>query len=170
MRTLAAQLQTDVNKKITDPVYVVEIKFASWMYLSSREQLTLTTESGSHTFLPDRILSVKPMGTSATLSLENGDRSISAAALAGQIKGNSCIIYLSYGTNVTKIFSGEIISLEMSDDNRGARVDFELQSASVLEARWPTERIGKNLGCNHLPAPGLSFIYGTSRYTLQAMK
>jgi len=170
MKTLGGSLPTNIAKKYTDPVYLVEIKFAAWMYLSSREAVTVTTDSGSHNFLPNRIMDVKVSGNKASVALENGDRSISAAALTGQIKGNSCIIYISYGADVVKQFAGEIVALEMSDDNRGSRVDFSLESVAVLQSRWPLVRIGKGLGFNWLPQAGLSFTYGTTRYTLEASK
>jgi hypothetical protein len=170
MRTLSGTLQTKVDKIVTDPLYLVEIQFSAWAYWSSREEVTVTTASGSHTFLPDRLLSCKPAGATAAISLENGDRLISAAALTGQIKGNGCVIYICYGGEVIQKFIGEIVAFTMQDTNQGARIDFELEAKSVLEQTWPFTRISKALGFNHLPQPGLSFTYGVNRYTLEASK
>ena len=167
MRTLPGSMSTNVAKTFTDPVYLLELELSTMTYWSSRETIAYDSGGGLNNYLKDRLDAVAIRDEGASFRLANDDRYVSAAALSGQVRGNSVRLFLYYEGDAILRHVGEINSLSMSDDDSGSWIAFDSTSISALEAQWPRVRIAPALGLNHLPQPGLSFQFGTNLYTLE---
>jgi len=164
-RTLPGSMGTSVAAKITDPVWLIDLKFASWTYWSSRELV----DYGGNSYAQARleVLSITP--TETTFRLANHDRAISALALAGQIRENPVIVGLYYNGDYLQYWEGEIDSFDITDDRQGNWVTFTCVAMSARDAVFPRDRmIPSATSFNHVPPSGSTIKWGANYVILES--
>jgi len=161
MRTLSSAMLGYIAQTITNPIYLFKIDFGSqYIYASSRE--TISYGGNSYATKGAKLRQIDSKRVS--FDLPNHDRSISALALAGQVQGNECVIYLHYEGETIGRFTGLIDALECSGDCNF--VTITVADAYALVSRWPYDRL-RPTTFNHLPAPGTIINLGSTNLMLE---
>jgi len=160
MRALSSLMLAEIAKTITDPIYLFQVDLGSTViYASSREEIFYD----SNTYLTKGASLKSIDNRSVSFSIPNFDRSVSAAAFAGQIQNNDCTVYLYYSGEALGRFVGKLDAPSCSGDYNF--VDFAAVDAYGMNSKWPYKRMQPPT-FNHLPAPGTVIKLGNTNITL----
>lgn len=157
MRPLSANTAVEVVSAVTRPLYLVELRLATPLRLSTREQVTWRGETWTAAGLRVDLSGRK-------LSLLNDGLAYTDDFLAG-VSGKAVTIYLLYGdapfadADGEEVFSGEIGAVGI-----GERIEIRLRPAPArrlprLYVTPPTFR--------HLPPDGLQILTPSGVFTLE---
>lgn len=163
MRTLDATTEAEIAKAVTSPGYLVEIDTQPPVRFSTRGSLVY---DGNLYLDGASVRKVAPGASKAEIQIPNHDNAASALVLGYGLEDVAVRIYAIHGDAPTArdlLWSGVIDGAELS--TRWARLT--CSAAARSGGAVPDIVIAPPL-CNHLPAPGTSFLWNGEKYVLQA--
>src|SRR5574343_79503 len=117
-RTLTAALTTEIGRDVTSPGYLVELGFATPVRLSSRGTMTWYGNTWTTWDVRVRGLAVESNGSTASgsLTLWNGDYTISALVLGEGVANRAVSIWKFYGDSALTTSDPVSVFVGVADD------------------------------------------------------
>ena len=164
-RTVSAPTETNINKAITEPFYLVYIGYGTPLRKSSRGTVTWNSESW---IAEDMIVTVSPDRNEGTLKIQNTDYVFGGVVLTTTIADVPIKIYKAHGTSLEVadaelLFDG--VGSGADPDTRWVVVDLEKGSTGVMFS--PRIKCTKEIGFDHLPPDSLTISWGGEQYILE---
>jgi len=164
---LTTSVKAQIDDKITQPYYLIELGFATPLYYSTLYAKTLDAKSyiASRKVVVSTLVSDKNGNVRGNIVIDNTDRAISVTILGESPAGLSAVIYKIYGENAVSadkvmLFSGHMD--KSSVEGNVVKIDLYSDGSEQLS---PSLVIAKPY-FNWLPPAGTSIVIGTTTITL----
>ena len=170
-RTLSAPTTTAVGLDVVSPGYLVEINFATPLRLSTRGTLTWNSLTWTTWDFDVRGLAADSSGSTqgGSLTLWNGDYTISALVLGEGVANRAVNVYQFYGespalADPVHIFAGVVDDAQLEPTN--ATVTLRLVQTNARALFAPRHYITPDSGFSYLPAAGTVISWDGQQYHL----
>lgn len=164
-RSVSSVTETNINKAVTEPYYLVYIGYGTPLRKSSRETVTWNSETW---IAEDMIVTVNPDRNEATLKIQNTDYVFGGVVLATTIADVPVKIYEVHGDSLA------VADAELLFDGVGSGADLDMRwvvvdlvKASTGKMFSPRVMCSKEIGFNHLPPDNLTISWGGEQYILE---
>ena len=168
MRTLTTFNETETQKQITEPFYLVYMGFNTPVYLCSLKDITVDSNaySGSRTIKVPAIKTDSAGNQTGSIQLSDVDNLVSGLILSEGCAEKAITIYKGYGTpsdaDIITEFSGFMDEAKIND------ISVSIKLLSKNSTRFsPGLTIGKPY-FNYLPPAGTIIRSGTTTITLES--